>query len=218
MTRVKHLSAVVAVGLSLAVAGCLDSDESVDLTGTWDMTDVTGKSVITWNLTQSGNSITGLAEGGMPISGALSDNLLTCTMTMGSHPVTFTVTVSDDGNSVSGTWVNDNNITGILNGLRRGTGEGVDMTGTWLSVDLGTSASQTMQVTQNGTLLSGTTQGALPVALQGTISGSEVAFTMQVGGSLITWTGHLSVDGNTVTGGWVNSGTTERGDWRMTRG
>ncbi len=218
MSRVQYLVTVMAAGLALAVAGCGDGDESPSLTGTWDMTDVTGKSVIEWSLTQNGNSVTGLAEGGMPISGVVSGNLITCTLAMGPHTVTFSLTLSGDGNSVSGTWVNDGNDAGTMYGLRRGTGEGVDMTGTWLSVDLGTSAGKTMQITQDGALLSGTTQGAPPVALQGTISGSEVSFAMQAGAAFITWTGHLSVDGNTVTGSWVNSATSARGNWRMTRG
>ena len=114
--------------------------------------------------------------------------------------------------------MDNNNNTGTFNALRRGTGEGVDMTGTWLSQDLVSSASATMQVTQTGNALSGTIQGGQNQPLLGTVTGNQVTFTMQTGGNAVTWTGYLSVDGNTVTGYWVNvGGPPTSGGWRMTR-
>lgn len=219
MKCVTSLTVVIATCLVIALSGCGGSDDTANmsLTGIWDVTDVTSKGNMSWTLSQSGNDVTGSASLGVSISGTVSGNLVTFTLTIVGHTIMFSGSLSDDGNSISGTWVSDTNAVGVFSGLRRGTGAGVDMAGTWLSEDLSTSASLSMQVTQNGNTLAGTTQGNPGSTLAGTITGSEVSFITTIGGNTITWTGYLSVDGNTVTGHWMNAGTLAAGDWRMTR-
>lgn len=213
-----RLLAVLAAGSQIVFAGCGDGDDApLDLTGIWDLTDLTGNSGSTVTLVQTGGVLTGAMDGMMPLNGTLTDNLTTFIVTMGPHTVTLSGTVSDDGNSMAGTWVNDSNDAGTFSALRRGTGEGVDMTGTWLSLDLTTSASLTMQVTQNGNVLSGTTLSTPSSTIQGTINGNMVTFVTQAGGTIFTWTGFLSFDGNTVSGEWVSTSATWYHGWRMTR-
>jgi len=214
------LAALIVTGLSMIFASCGggdgNSDEAVNLTGVWDMIDMSTKSSADMTLIQNGNALSGNLESVLTISGQVTDNLVSFSGTFGPTTATFTGTLSDNGNSMVGTVVGVANTTGAFNAVRRGTGDGVDLTGSWLSLDLETSASLAMQIVQSGNKLSGTPQGATS-SLQGTVNGSEVTFMAQVGGKLITWTGNLSFDGNTVTGDWLNTATTDVGGWRMTR-
>lgn len=218
MKRFVSLSALVVISYSLMLVGCGggDNDESVSLTGTWDILGIEDKSVAAMTVVQTGNTFSGTLEIVLQVNGEVSENLVTFTASIGSNTIVFTGTLSDNGNSMAGTMVYDSSTTSAFTALRRGTGEGVDMTGTWLSTDLETSDSLQMQVTQNGNTLSGVPQGATS-ALPGTINGSQVTFMTQVGGNPVTWTGHLSFDGNNVFGIWVNTSVPESGGWRMTR-
>lgn len=90
-----------------------------NVTGTWAGTisgdDVPSGTTITLNLTQSGNVVTGTTTLSIPgretvtdniTSGSFSDRTLqiSITPTGAPAPVNVTGTISDDGNTISGTW------------------------------------------------------------------------------------------------------------------
>ena len=90
-----------------------------NVTGTWTGTisggDIPSGATITLNLTQSGNVVTGTVQFSVPgretgtfniTSGSFSDRTLqiSFTPTGSSFPVNMTGTISDDGNTISGTW------------------------------------------------------------------------------------------------------------------
>jgi len=213
-----NLSAVLTAGLLMIFAGCGGGDDApLNLTGNWDIT-LDNKENDSLTLMDNGGVITGTMGGvALAVNGVLTDNLVTFSVTINTNTLSFSGTVSGNGNSMNGTWVVDGIDTGTFTALRRGTGEGVDMTGTRLSVDLESSASALMQVTQNGNVLSGMTQNAPAVPIPGVITGNQVSFTKTVSGNTIIWSGYLSVDGNTVSGHWESASLSKYGGWRMTR-
>ncbi|MEI6971974.1 MAG: hypothetical protein WCL44_10715 [bacterium] len=219
--RLAHLAAVLAAALPLFFTGCGGGDEPAEsepptLAGVWDLMILDSNELFTLMLTQSGNNVTGTSSAGMSVNGTVAGNLFPFVMKMGQSELTFTTTLSDDWNNMAGTFLSNNNYAGTFTAIRRGTGEGVDMTGSWLSEDMTTKASLTMQITQDGNTLTGIPQGS-QTPLAGVISGSQIAFSKQTAGNNISWSGNLSYDGNTVIGRWVNSSVPSVGVWRMTR-
>ena len=90
-----------------------------NVTGTWTGTvsggDIPSGSTITLNLTQSGNVVTGTVQMTAPGWGTETDNItsgsfsdrtlqISITPTGATSPVNMTGTISDDGNTISGTW------------------------------------------------------------------------------------------------------------------
>lgn len=90
-----------------------------NVTGTWTGTisggDLPSGSTITLNLTQSGNVVTGTVQMTAPGRGTFTDNItsgsfsdrtlqISITPTEATSPINMTGTISDDGNTISGTW------------------------------------------------------------------------------------------------------------------
>lgn len=90
-----------------------------NVTGTWTGTvsggDLPSGSTITLNLTQSGNVVTGTVQMTAPGRGTFTDNItsgsfsdrtlqISITPTGATSPINMTGTISDDGNTISGTW------------------------------------------------------------------------------------------------------------------
>ncbi len=124
--KMRSFMIFLLLGLSTLFFGC-DSggggttgpSTTYNVTGTWTGTvsggDIPSGATITLNLTQSGNVVTGTVQFSAPgretetdniTSGSFSDRTLqiSITPTGSSFPVNMTRTISDDGNTISGTW------------------------------------------------------------------------------------------------------------------
>jgi len=87
------------VGALCLCGGC---EESVDLTGTWQLTDAQGHTG-TMTINQIGNMVTGRLEAygyDVPFSGSVSGNTLTVRIQGGGHDITLVATA--DGDEISG--------------------------------------------------------------------------------------------------------------------
>lgn len=208
---------LVAVAMLVGCGGSEEGQGRTDLTGTWDMIDLNTGSVVPAEMMQAGNDLTGHIESFASIAGVLDGDTVLMTVTIFTNPVYFAGTLSADAGNIAGSYADTSGDGGTFSMSLRGTGEGVDMTGPWLSQDLETSVGAQMNVTQNGSTLTGIVQGPAATAVMGTISGPEVTFTYVAGTNRTVWMGYLSVDGNTVTGNWSVEGQDIEHGWRMLR-
>lgn len=122
----KSIMFFLLLGLSSLILSCdgggggtTGPTTTYNVTGTWTGTisggDIPSGSTITLNLTQSGNTVTGTTQMTAPGRGTFTDNItsgsfsdrtlqISVTPPESSGPVNMTGTISDDGNTISGTW------------------------------------------------------------------------------------------------------------------
>ena len=103
----KFLLLTLACAALCLSAGCEDDDDevydttpSIDVTGDWRVT-IGGRVIGDLALTQSGFSVTGTDQGGVPVAGSVSRNTLTLTVLVDG--AVYSAVVSGDAGRLSGT-------------------------------------------------------------------------------------------------------------------
>ena len=103
-----------------------------------------------------------------------------------------------------------------------GATNNVDVTGqwsgTWVNTALGGSGVWTMTLAQTGDTVTGTDQvdGANDGVVSGLVEGNVFSYSVTEDGELVT-TGEFTVDGDTMSGTWADTGTDDAGTATFTR-
>lgn len=103
-----------------------------------------------------------------------------------------------------------------------GATNNVDVTGqwsgTWVNTALGGSGVWTMTLAQTGDTVTGTDQvdGANDGVVSGLVEGNVFSYSVTEDGELVT-TGEFTVDGDTMSGTWADTGTDDAGTASFTR-